>query len=261
MNIKFKNLSYLFTLSLLMAAPYGVEASGVGEKSVITILQVNENPLKLKVAIDVKNATPQEFFTKLKKSCNGKISFVYSPTDLAKMQNITISKTNITIEELLNSVLTKDSGLTYSVEKNIITIKKVKKVPVSNEKIEFSGKILDYQKKPIAGATLIIAGTNNGAITDDKGQFSLNGAVGQQVEISYVGMVNKKYILSASEKNITIELKKDAMQVDDVIVTGYQSVKRERMTGSSTTVTAREIEGRGLSSIEEVLSSTISGLN
>ena len=49
--------------------------------------------------------------------------------------------------------------------------------------------------------------------------------------------------------------------MDEVVVVGYQSVRRERMTGSSKTVTAREIEGRGLTNINEVLSSTISGLN
>ena len=63
------------------------------------------------------------------------------------------------------------------------------------------------------------------------------------------------------DKFITITLQEEVSEMDEVVVVGYQSVRRERMTGSSKTVTAREIEGRGLTSINEVLSSTISGLN
>lgn len=260
MKIKFKNLVCPLLLSLTLLNP--LFAVGNTNNLKVTVVQDNNNPLMLKISIEVKNATAGAFFTELKKSCGGKISFVYSPTDVASIAPITYSAKGITVEKLLSDLLTPQSGLTYSVEKNIITIKKAIPIKqVGTRKVNLSGCIIDEQKKPILGATIIVTGTTKGAITDDMGRFALTADEGQELDVSYVGMVNKKYKVKANEENATIILVKDAMEVEDVIVTGYQSVRRERMTGSSTTVNAKDIEGRGLSSINEVLSSTISGLN
>lgn len=60
---------------------------------------------------------------------------------------------------------------------------------------------------------------------------------------------------------INIILKEDRKEMEEVVVTGYQSVRRERLTGSTKTISAREMEGKGLTSVEEALSSTVAGLN
>lgn len=49
--------------------------------------------------------------------------------------------------------------------------------------------------------------------------------------------------------------------MEEVVVTGYQTIRKERMTGTTATITANQIAGRGLQSIDEILNSTISGLN
>ncbi|MFR1240530.1 MAG: TonB-dependent receptor plug domain-containing protein, partial [Butyricimonas faecihominis] len=98
--------------------------------------------------------------------------------------------------------------------------------------------------------------------TDVDGKFEMNNLSGEKfvLQVRFIGM-GMQEVTAYPNKFITITLQEEVSEMDEVVVVGYQSVRRERMTGSSKTVTAREIEGRGLTSINEVLSSTISGLN
>lgn len=112
------------------------------------------------------------------------------------------------------------------------------------------------------GATLVIKGTTMGVATDVDGKFEMDNLSGKEfvLQVRFIGMGMQEVTVRPNEF-ITITLQEEVSEMDEVVVVGYQSVRRERMTGSSKTVTAREIEGRGLTSINEVLSSTISGLN
>ena len=128
--------------------------------------------------------------------------------------------------------------------------------------VKLIGKVVDKNGEPIVGATLVIKGTTVGVATDVDGKFEMNNLSGEKfvLQVRFIGM-GMQEVTAYPDKFITITLQEEVSEMDEVVVVGYQSVRRERMTGSSKTVTAREIEGRGLTSINEVLSSTISGLN
>ena len=128
--------------------------------------------------------------------------------------------------------------------------------------VKLIGKVVDKNGEPIVGATLVIKGTTVGVATDVDGKFEMNNLSGEKfvLQVRFIGM-GMQEVTAYPDKFITITLQEEVSEMDEVVVVGYQSVRRERMTGSSKTVTAREIEGRGLTNINEVLSSTISGLN
>lgn len=66
--------------------------------------------------------------------------------------------------------------------------------------------------------------------------------------------------LRAAEKPIVVVLEEDATEVEEVIVTGYQEIKKERMTGSVEVVTSKDIANKGYTSVEDVLKGQMAGV-
>lgn len=254
-----KDFYLLCFLLMMFLIPISKISASTTDRS-MTIEQIIKEK---KITINLTDKTLKEILSVISEKT--KINYGYqSNGGIDTQKKFSLNVTDATVEEALNTLF-KGSNYTYSFvgDKIIIEIRQTTNnaTPKTQKKITVTGKILDNKKQPVAGATVIVSGSNNGAISGEKGEFSLTGTEGQELEISYVGMIDKKYILRADENNLTIELQKDEMLVDDVVVIGYQSVRRERLTGSTTTVTSKDIEGRGLSSINEALSNSVAGLN
>ncbi|MFR7876336.1 MAG: TonB-dependent receptor plug domain-containing protein, partial [Butyricimonas paravirosa] len=93
------------------------------------------------------------------------------------------------------------------------------------------------------------------------GEYKLSVPTEQkELLVTYMGYIDQVVKVNGRTV-INIILKEDRKEMEEVVVTGYQSVRRERLTGSTKTITAREMEGKGLTSVEEALSSTVAGLN
>ena len=92
-----------------------------------------------------------------------------------------------------------------------------------------SGRVVD-QLGPVIGATVVEQGTSNGASTDLDGSFALRvSGPDAKVEISCIGYAPQAY--RASQVPETITLKEDAEFIDEVVVIGYGTVKKDDLTG------------------------------
>lgn len=83
-----------------------------------------------------------------------------------------------------------------------------------------SGTVLDHQRKPLPGATVLIPGTTIGAVTDTRGSYSItvpNGA--SSLQFSYVGYIPRTERITGNTMNVVMQ--EDATKVDDVVVMGY----------------------------------------
>lgn len=132
-------------------------------------------------------------------------------------------------------------------------------VAVIQKKINVAGKVLDASGQPIIGATVLIAGTTTGDITGANGTFNINNVdENAQIEASFMGYKSKT--LKASE-NIIFTLADDAMVVDDVVVVGYGTQKKENLTGAVSMVSMDKVLGdRPVTSIGSALQGAIPGL-
>lgn len=105
-------------------------------------------------------------------------------------------------------------------------------------KFEVKGVVVDAAGNPVIGATVIEQGTTNGITTDFNGQFVLKVQSGQSiVSISYIGYLTKSYAAISSELQRVV-LEEDSAMIDDVVVIGYGTVKKNDLTGSVSTVKA-----------------------
>ena len=94
------------------------------------------------------------------------------------------------------------------------------------------GTVLDEAGETVIGASVMIKGTTQGTITDFDGKFSLNVPDKKAVlVISFIGYANQEVKVDAS-KPMSIVLKEDSELLDEVVVVGYQEVKKRDLTGS-----------------------------
>ena len=105
-------------------------------------------------------------------------------------------------------------------------------------KYEVKGVVVDATGTPVIGATVLEQGTTNGITTDVNGQFVLNVNNEQSiVSVSFIGYVTKTLAANSTELQRVV-LEEDSAMIDDVVVIGYGTVKKDDLTGSISTVKA-----------------------
>ena len=94
-----------------------------------------------------------------------------------------------------------------------------------------SGVVQDKSGETIIGANVLVKGTANGAITDLNGKFTISGvSTNGTLVVTYIGYVSKE-IAVKNQTNFIITLEEDSRALEEVVVIGYQTVKRKDLTG------------------------------
>ena len=123
---------------------------------------------------------------------------------------------------------------------------------------QVSGTVVSAEDgEPIIGASIKVAGTNTGTVTDVDGKFSLNVAKNAILEITYIGM-NKKEVKATP--NMKISMESDAHNLDEVMVVAYGKAKKSSFTGSAAVLKNEKIADRQVTNITQALSGEIAGV-
>ena len=122
------------------------------------------------------------------------------------------------------------------------------------------GYVLDNNQQPIVGAIVRVVDKDIVATTDLQGYFSLQSNIKKaKLQVSFLGM--KTAIVEAnSDKPMHIKLEDEANNISEVVVTGYQDVRRPRMTGSVSVIKSSDIAKMDVRSMDQVLRGTMSGV-
>lgn len=107
----------------------------------------------------------------------------------------------------------------------------------------YSGTVVDEENEPLPGATVLIKGYNGqGTATDAEGRFYISINDPQCVlSVSYVGMKAQEVKASAG-KAVTIRLENSDNRLSEIVVTGYQTLSKERATGSFDIIDRKQLE-------------------
>ena len=111
-------------------------------------------------------------------------------------------------------------------------------VPLSIKK-EVSGRVTDKDGTPIIGASIAVKGTNLGTISDLDGKFTLDMGDGKELVVNYIGYESMTLPVD-SGKNMLIAMNDDQQTLDEVVVVGYRTSKKNRLIGSVTTKSSKE---------------------
>ena len=119
-----------------------------------------------------------------------------------------------------------------------------------------TGQVSDSQG-PLIGATVMEKGTNNGTVTDFNGNFSLSVKPGATLVVSYVGYVSQE--IKAGD-NVRVNLKEDGHVVNEVVVIGYGTQRREAVTGSVANIGGEKLNQIAATNAAQALQGRVAGV-
>lgn len=126
-----------------------------------------------------------------------------------------------------------------------------------------TGKVTDRQRnEAIIGASVLVKGSSQGAITDLDGNFSLKDVPSDGVlQISYIGYKSVEVALKPSQTFYEIALDEDNQLLDEVVVVGFGTQRRANLTEAVATVDTKALESRPVTNLGQSLQGTVPGLN
>ncbi|MFN8356723.1 MAG: TonB-dependent receptor [Spirosomataceae bacterium] len=123
-----------------------------------------------------------------------------------------------------------------------------------------SGKVKDENGEGLPGVSVQVKGTGRGTTTDSKGNFKLSVPNENAVLVfSFVGYISKE--VTVGKRNaIDVSLEVDAKSLEEVVVVGYGTQRKENLTGAVSTIDSKVIENRPVSNVANALQGVASGL-
>ena len=126
--------------------------------------------------------------------------------------------------------------------------------------VTVTGTVTDEAGEPVIGASVLEKGATSGASTDVDGNFSLRVTGNKPLVVSYVGMTPLEVDV-AGKSHVTVVLKENSVQLDDVVVIGYGTARKKDLTGSVSSISASAIESVPVVNVAEAMSGKLAGVN
>jgi TonB-linked SusC/RagA family outer membrane protein len=211
------------------------------------------------VTLKLEKTSVAEAIRELKQQT--RLDFFFSNKEVNVKKTVSLNCENMRIDEVLQQLLGTEFQFEF-VDNMVIITPGFRKSEEETKSVLYKGTVCDSQGQPLPGVTVAVKGTSLGVATDVNGNFQIQmpPATNWIFVFSFIGMQTVE-IQSGDRREFEVVLKPAKEELEEVVVTGYQTIRKERMTGTTATITANQIAGRGLQSIDEILNSTISGLN
>ena len=223
MTNRFISRGLMMTIAFILSctAPLVFAQTGQPEKITIT---VNKKPL-------------ENVLEKLSKQYN--YQFFYN-TSLLKGVSVSASLQEAGINETMKQLLA-GTGLQYSIKGRTIVITAIPKKAIT--KTLLNGRVTDNDGNVLPGVAIFTHDKSQGTVTDIDGRFSFPKplAYGTVLNFSSVGMKPHDVVYSG-EQLLQVVMVEDVKQLDAVIVTGFQTISRERATGAAVIINKDKID-------------------
>ncbi len=123
------------------------------------------------------------------------------------------------------------------------------------------GMVFDAQREPIIGATVKEKGTNNATVTDLDGAFTLNVKPGTTLVVSYLGFQPQEVTVGSGGGKLTVTLTEDSKALDEVVVVGYGTMNRSKMSSSVATISTAEVSKQTTANVASALQGRAAGVD
>ena len=255
-------LSLKLTALLLIISIFYVEANVYSKKDMLTL---NLERVEMKKALErIESLTDLKFF--------------YNNKKIDSERLVSVKVTDKPVNEILD-ILFEGTAIYYILRKNQVILKlddtknlstngttgklsTEDETPIIEHEIvqqTVTGSVIDSNDVPLPGANIVEKGTINGTQTDFDGNFSLEVGDNAVLVVSYLGFTTKEVNVNG-QSSITISLEEDAAGLDEVVVVGYGTQSRAKVTGAISTIPTDEITQRPVTSTANALQGQVPGL-
>lgn len=226
------------------------------------------------VTLSEKNTSIEKLFTSIKAQTG--YLFFYDEALLEKARPVTIQVKNAPLERVLE-ICFRSQPITYRIIGRTIVVKQkdvdftfsskplistnIPEMTESASQQRITGKVTDANGNPLEGVSVMVIGTNNGTATDKDGFYSLEIEDSEStiLEFSSVGFKSQKISVKGNTV-IDVKLKVEIAEGEEVIVTGFQNIPVQEVTGAFKVLDSRDLHNRVSSDVVSRLQGLIPGL-
>ena len=220
-----------------------------------------------KITIHMENTTVEDIFNRIEDETD--YFFFYRSIDLDRIGEVNADFTEKPVSEVLDALL-KDTDLSYKVVDKYIAIAssdKLRREPdmsfftreSSNQEKLVRGLIRDEENKPMPGVTVMVKGTYRGVVSDVDGRYEISVTPQDVLIFSFLGY-NTVEELVGERTSVDVRMEFGVERLEDVIVTGYQTISRERAAGAVSILSAEEIQRRPSTDVASALDGMFTGM-
>ena len=203
------------TLILILFSTFNLLATGTYSQTARVSLKLNQTSVK-QVLKEIERSS--EFY------------FLYNNDLIDVERKVDILANNEQISSVLDRLFANHEAKYAVYDRQIVISPTDMKLPQDARKIK--GKVTDQTGASLPGVSVVVIGTTNGTITDTDGNYSLTNIPGNaSLQYSFVGM-KAQTISIQGKQTIDVVLEEDKLAIDEVIVIGYGTAKRQDYTGS-----------------------------
>ena len=124
-----------------------------------------------------------------------------------------------------------------------------------------TGQVKDAQGEPLIGVSVMVKGTTTGTVTDFDGKYTVKSVKSSaQLQFSYIGYLSKM-VTVGNQSVIDVVMEEDNAALDEVVVIGYQTIRRRDLTGSVASVSGKNIAAAPVADVTQALQGKLPGVN
>lgn len=238
-------------------------------------IAVSASSYAQRIKFENKNVSYRKVFQEINRQTG--YHYLWTAKGVDPMSKIAVSFNDESIEQVLRKI-ESSYPLTFEIQDKVIRVKAKpailanvagagleNKLPRTSE-VSYQqvvrGRVTDDKGNPLVGVSVAVEGRRIGTVTDANGNFTLEGIEpGATLSISYVGYVRK--IVEAKANIGSISLVPTDGKIEEAVVrvnTGYQSLPRERMTGSFSYVSGEQLESKLATGLKNALEGQAAGV-
>ena len=196
------------------------------------------------VSLNMHHVSLREVVEELQKVTD--YTFLYKNDLLETGDRLNVNVKDREIRDVLNEILSP-RGLAFEIDDKVVVIRRQNSVRQQVEGVRIQGKVVDEKQISLPGVTVLVKGTDLGVTTDEQGNFRLYLPESSREVVlvfSFVGM-KKKEVSWKGETELKVVMTVEAAEMEEVVVTGIFTRKKESFTGSAATYTSQELKTVG----------------
>ena len=228
-------------------------------------LQAMGNTMAQHVSLSLKNVPLKQALNEVQKQTT--YDFFINAAYLSKAKTVSIELKNAPIQQALDAIFAQQP-FGYSLNNKIITIAPRKESTVdeatkrlqATQQLEMSGKVVDEQGKPVAGATVTEVGATLTTITDSNGAFHIR-VQGKNASLRINMLGYTAVTLPYQESPLRVVMRLSDNEMEEVVVTGFQNISKKLFTGASASVKMADTKIEGMTDIGRMLEGRVAGVS